>query len=219
MTSAPDIPPKILSLWTRKKVLTLPDFIGLLDASVRTVRRRLKAWKSLASFNKNGRFYTLPAIAQFDAQGLWFHEDIGFSRHGHLPQTLVALVRQAPAGLTAAELGQRLRLDPRSFLWQFHQHPGLQRLKHQGRFVYLAAQPRQAKAQLTRRAQPAATPALPVPAEAVGILVAAIKHPGWSAERLCAALRESHPHLTADAVRALFAHHGLTQKKTPRSTG
>jgi hypothetical protein len=219
MTHSPNIPPPILGLWKRKKVLTLPDFIRLLDASVRTVRRRLKDWNSIASFNKNGRFYTLPAIAQFDEQGLWFHDDIGFSRHGHLPQTLVALVRQAPAGLTSAELGQCLRLDPRSFLWQFRQHPGLQRQKHQGRFVYLAAQSRQAKAQLARRAKPDAAPVLPAPAEAVGILVSAIRHPGWSAQRLCAALRASHPHLTPDAVRALFAHHGLTQKKTPRQTG
>ncbi len=219
MTQSTDIPAAILDLWQRKKVLTLPDFIRLLDASVRTVRRRLKAWMSLASFNKNGRFYTLPAIAQFDAQGLWFHDDIGFSRHGHLPQTLVALVREAPAGLTAAELGQRLRLDPRSFLWQFHQHPGLQRQKHQGRFVYLAADPQKAQTQMRQRATPATGLAVPAPAEAVAILVVAIKHPGWSPERLCQDLRAAHPQLAPAAVRALFAQHGLTLKKTPRSTG
>jgi methylphosphotriester-DNA--protein-cysteine methyltransferase len=219
MTLSADPPAPLLRLWQRKKVLTLAEILQRLDRSVRTVRRHLHAWKCLASFNQNGRFYTLPAIPQFDPQGLWFHGDIGFSAHGHLPQTLVALVAQAPAGLTAAELGQRLRLDPRSFLWQFHQHPGLQRQKHQGRFVYLAAQPRQAKAQLARRAKPEVTPALPAPAEAVEILVRAIQHPGWSPERLSRALRTSHPHLTADTVRSLFAHHGLTLKKTPRSTG
>jgi hypothetical protein len=73
--------------------------------------------------------------------GLWFHRDIGSSSHGHLPQTIVALVLQFPAGLTAAELGQRLRLDPRSFLWQFHQHPSLQRDKLGGLSVYFAADP------------------------------------------------------------------------------
>ena len=122
--------------------------------------------------------------------------EAGFSAHGHRPQTLVALASQAPAGLTAAELGQRLRLDPRSFLWQFHQHPGLQRQKHQGRFVYLAADPRQAKAQMAQRAQPKASPVLPAAAEAVVILVAAIKHPRWSPERLGASLRASDPQLT-----------------------
>jgi hypothetical protein len=213
------LPAPLLRLWQRKKVLTLTELTRRLGRSVRTVRRRLQAWKGMASFNKNGRFYTLPAIPQFDPQGLWFHEDVGFSSHGHLPQTLVALASQAPAGLTAAELGQRLRLDPRSFLWQFHQHPGLQRQKHQGRFVYLAADPRQAKAQMAQRAQPEASTVLPAAAEAVVILVAAIKHPRWSPERLGASLRASYPQLTPGAVRALLAHHGLTLEKTPRSTG
>jgi hypothetical protein len=213
------LPAQLQRLWQRKKVLTLAELTRRLGRSVRTVRRRLQAWKGLASFNKNGRFYTLPAIPQFDPQGLWFHEDIGFSAHGHLPQTLVALASQAPAGLTAAELGQRLRLDPRSFLWQFHQHSGLQRQKHQGRFVYLAADPCQAKAQMAQRAQPEAGPVLPAAAEAVVILVTAIKHPRWSSERLSASLRASYPQLTPGVVRALFAHHGLTLKKTPRSIG
>lgn len=219
MPSPADLPTGLLNLWRRKKVLTLPDLLGRLQASVRTVRRRLKGWRCLASFNHNGRFYTLPDIPRFDPQGLWFHGEIGFSRHGHLPQTLVALVSQAPAGLTAAELGQRLRLDPRSFLWQFHQYPGLQRQKHQGQFVYLASDPQRAQAQLAQRAAPETAVALPSPAEAVAILVAAIKHPRGDPERWCAELHAAHPQLTPAAVRALFAHHGLTLKKTPRSTG
>ena len=131
----------LLRRWRRKKVITLPELTKDLSTSVRTVRRRLKAWGALASFNHNSRFYTLPELPQFDELGLWFHRDIGFSRHGHLPQTIVALVRQSPSGLTAAQLGQRLRLDPRSFLWQFHQHPDLQREKHQGHYVYFATDP------------------------------------------------------------------------------
>ena len=206
---------KILRLWRRRKVLTFPELKQLLQTSVRTVRRRLQAWHSLASFNHNGRFYTLPDIPQFDEQGLWFYEEIGFSRHGHLPQTLVALVRQAPAGLTAAELGERLRLDPRSFLWQFHQAPGLQRQKHQGRFVYLSADPPQAQAQLVRRLTPEVLPvALPSPAEAMALFVEAIKHPEASPEHLCERLRAAHPQVTPEAVRALWAYHGLTLKKT-----
>lgn len=219
MPTPPDLPPDLLALWRRKKILTLPELLPRLDASVRTVRRRLNAWKALASFNQNGRFYTLPDLPRFDPQGLWFHGQVGFSRHGHLPQTLVALVSQAPAGLTATELGQRLRLDPRSFLWQFHPYPGLQRQKHQGQFVYLAADPHRAQAQLAQRTAPPTPGALPSPAEAVAILVATIKHPRWSPERLCADLHPAHPQLTAAAVRALFTHHGLTLKKTPRSTG
>jgi len=211
---------KLFRLWRQRKVLTLPELTGHLDASVRTVRRRLKAWSTLASFNHNGRFYTLPDIPQFDAHGLWFHQDIGFSQAGHLPQTLVALVQQAPAGLTATELGERLRLDPRSFLWQFHARPELQRRKSQGHFVYLAADPQRAQAQMAQRTTPIrVTVPLPSAVEAVALLVEAIKHPQLSPEQLCQRLRPAHRQLTPEAVRALWAHHGLTLKKTPRSPG
>jgi hypothetical protein len=215
-----DLLKKLFRLWRQRKVLTLPELTHHLQASVRTVRRRLKTWRTLASFNHNGRFYTLPDLPQFDEHGLWFHQDIGFSRAGHLPPTLVALVQQAPAGLTAAELGQRLRLDPRSFLWQFHAHPGLQRQKHQGHFVYLAAESQRARAQMAQRTLAVIPPvALPAPVEAIALLVEAIKHPQASPERLCQRLRAAHPRLTPEAVRALWTHHGLTLKKTPRSPG
>ena len=96
-----DLLKNLFRRWRQRKVLTLAELTHQLHASVRTVRRRLKSWRSLASFNCNGRFYTLPDLPQFDEHGLWFHREIGFSRFGHLPQTLVALVQQAPAGLTA----------------------------------------------------------------------------------------------------------------------
>ena len=212
-------PAQLLRFWRQHKVITLPELIQRLDLSVRSVRRRLKEWKSLSSFNQNGRFYTLPDIPAFDEQGLWFHQNIGFSRHGHLPQTLVALVRASPAGLTAGQLGDCLHLDPRSFLWQFHQYPGLQSQKRQGRYVYFSADPTVAARQLAH--QPAAVPAveLPSPAEAIAILVQAIQYPGRSPKQISAAVRSKHPRVTLEAVLALFAHHGLTLKKTPPATG
>jgi len=214
-----DVAASLFGRWRRSKVLTLSDLIEALQTSVRTVRRRLKAWGALASFNHNSRFYTLPELPQFDEHGLWFHRDIGFSRHGHLPQTIVALVRQSPGGLTAVELGQHLRLEARSFLWQFHRHPSLQREKHRGHYVYFAADPAVANAQKALRT--AAPPSVPLPSteETIAVLVAAIQHPERSPEQLAARLRGRYPHLSAQAIGALFAHHNLTLKKTPPLPG
>src|SRR5271169_4452071 len=165
-----DAASSVLRRWRRQKGITLTQLCQGLQTSVRTVRRRLKEWQALASFNHNSRFYTLPELPQFDEHGLWFYRDIGFSRQGHLPQTIVALVRQSPAGLTAAQLGQSLHLDPRSFLWPFHEHPDLQREKYQGHFVYFAADTAVATAQ--KAARNAALPQAPLPpaAEAIAIL-------------------------------------------------
>ena len=222
MKRIPDATASFLCQWRRRKVITLPQLLEQLQISVRTARRRLKLWAALASFNYNSRFYTLPELPQFDEHGLWFHRDIGFSSHGHLPQTIVALVRQAPAGLTAAQLGQSLRLDPRSFLWQFHQHPQLQRQRYQGHYVYFAADPSVAARQkaLCRAALAPLAPALlPSAEEAIAVLVQAIQHPERSPEQLAAHLQARYPHLSAPAIVTLFAHHGLTLKTTPPPPG
>ena len=219
MKTMRDAAAPVLRRWRRQKVITLTQLCQGLQASVRTVRRRLQAWQALASFNHNSRFYTLPDLPRFDEHGLWFFREIGFSRQGHLPQTIVALVRQSPAGLTAAQLGQYLHLDPRSFLWQFHAHPALQREKHQGQFVYFAAEAAVAAGQKAARSVALPPTPLPSAAAAIAILVLAIQHPQCSPQELCARLRPTHPQLTPAAISALFAHHGLTLKKTPPPTG
>ena len=56
-------PLHVLRRWRRQKVITLPQLCQGLQTSVRTVRRRLKEWQALASFNHNSRFYTLPESA------------------------------------------------------------------------------------------------------------------------------------------------------------
>ena len=55
----------LLRRWRRKKVITLSVLMEELRASLRTVRRRLKLWGALASFNHNSRFYTLPELPRF----------------------------------------------------------------------------------------------------------------------------------------------------------
>jgi len=41
----------VLRRWRRQQVITLTQMCQALQASVRTVRRRLKEWQTLASFN------------------------------------------------------------------------------------------------------------------------------------------------------------------------
>ena len=131
---------KALKALRARKVLTIEQLASLLQSSRPTARRRLKAWNTLTSYNKNGRYYVLPDVPQFDAHGLWHYRQISFSQHGNLTETLIQRVRQSEAGLSAAELGERLRLNPRSFLWLFRNRPALKREKHQGYFVYFSAQ-------------------------------------------------------------------------------
>ena len=154
-------------------------------------------------------------MAYFDVDGLWRYRKIGFSRHGNLTQTLVALVHNSSAGLGAAELGGLLGMQPHGFLSLFRGHPALRREKYQGRFVYFSADETRYAEQSKVRQNRTRGAGLPGDAEAVAILVAAIKHPGFSAEQLCRQLEAQAVASTPQRIENLFAHHDLRVKKTP----
>ena len=200
-----------------QKVGTIDELADLLQCSVSTARRRLKLWKAHTSFNRNGRYYVLPDVARFDADGLWRYRGVGFSRYGNLTQTVVGLVSNCPAGLRAAELRNLLGLEPRSFLSAFRDHPALRRERHRGRFVYFAAQEEIFREQRRRRMAMSPVAEMPSDAEAVAILVERIKRPRSSIEELVARLKGQSVRVSAKAVQDLFARHGLTEKKTPLS--
>ncbi|GAF74582.1 unnamed protein product [marine sediment metagenome] len=201
-----------------QKVMTLAELAVQMQCSRRTVQRRLKDWDAINSYNKNGRYYVLPSVPTFDPHGLWCYRGIGFSRHGNLTETLIHLVRNSAAGLSAAELGRLLRMDPRSFLWLFQNHPALQRQRHQGRFVYFAAESTIYRRQKDGRLIMAAhVRPPPTDSEIIAILVEAIKHPDLNMEQLCRRLKKQGLAVTEQAVSNLFAYHGLAVKKTARS--
>ncbi len=204
---------KVLKRFRAKKVMTLPELTVQLDCSPRTVHRRLNTWRVINSYNHNGRYYTLPEVPEFDAHGLWRYRDIGFSQHGNLTETVVQLVKHSPAGLSGAELGGRLGLDPRPFLSFFRDHPALKREAHRGRFVYFSAESSICRRQQSRRSTMPARIEAPTDAEAIAILVQTIKHPDWSIEQLCGQLKRQGVKVSAEAVSSLFADHGLQIKK------
>ena len=213
--TSPPIPANIrqtLSVW---KVITVIELAGLLNRSLKTARRRLKAWGAYTSYNHNGRYYTLPAVAEFDANGLWSWKGIRFSRHGTLKATVLTLVEQSEAGLTAVELSRLLGLEAHAVLSLWCNHPGLRRDKWQGRFVYFSADGDTHRRQQTARGCLHGTAGLPSDAEAVAMLAEAIRSPWLSAEELCQRLRAQCPLLTPERVLNLFAFHRLPLKKTP----
>lgn len=201
-----------------KKILTLEEVADLLGASIHTARRRLKEWNALSSYNRNGTYYTLPDVPEFDANGLWRCHGVFFSRHGNLKQTVVELVRISPGGLGGAEMGSLLGLDPRSFLSAFAKHPRLRREKVGGRFVYFSSDDALYDQQRQRRLALNAKDRQPTPAEAVAILVEKIKYPTLSHGELARKLKKQKLSVEPGMIENLFALHGLTEKKTPHST-
>lgn len=198
-----------------RKIATLIELSLHLQCSTRTVQRRLADCKAFNSYNHNGRYYTLPEIPTFDTNGLWRYRDVFFSRYGNLPETFVELVRNSPAGLTAAEAGELLGLRPSSFLWSLRDHPALKREKYQGLYVYLASESGRCAAQQQRRSSMSATGRQPTDAEAIAILVEKIKHPDLSDKALSRRLSAKNLRAEPEMIGNFFTRHGLSVKKTP----
>ena len=204
----------VIEKFKTKKVVTVVVLAAWLSSSIATARRRLKAWRACTSYNHNGRYYTLPEIADFDRNGLWRYQGVFFSKHGNLKQTVVHLVIHSAQGLSGAELGELLGLQPRSFLSHFRDHPEIDRENLMRRWIWFAADPKIREQQKQTRLVQAVTkgPRLPTDLEAVMILVDLIQHPDSGLEQVARRLKLKGLDIDEDTIRLLLAHHGLLKK-------
>ena len=193
---------------------TLQASIG--ERSRRSLFRDLKRLGYLSSFTHAGRYYTLKDIPQFDLNGLWFHEDVGFSRLGTLKDTVVQLVRVAPSGKTHGELRALLRVRVHNTLHDLYRGRAIGRRAVEGlsAFLYVSPDATESARQIAhrqhslqvRRAAP-----LPSTETVLAILAEALR-----AERVMVSAEEVSHRLSARAVRVgpeeverVFAHYDL----------
>jgi len=179
--------------------------------SIPSVRRFLAEIGYHGSFTHNGGWYTLRSIPRFGQDGLWFYSDIGFSRAGSLTKTLVDLTTRSTAGMTAEQLGAKLRRRCHSVLVQLCRQGRLQRQKIGHSHVYLAVDPDMAAVQ---RQTVESLSVIQLPAEiAVLILVEFIRNPSSSFEQLAKSIsRKTRVTVKAAQIENHFDRHGL--KKT-----
>ena len=195
------------------KVLTIAALCALLQLSIATVRRRLKEWDALSSYNNSGRYYTLPSIPQFNKKGLWEYQGALFSKHGTLINTIIHFVRSSKRGLSNSELEEILGVNPNSYLPQYAQSPGVKREKHKRHMVYFSADQESYKRQRHNRIPPEST-AVKLPPDAISIiiLVGLAKNPEAAPLQLSQMLRRDGHEIGADIIDNLFEHHGLKKK-------
>jgi hypothetical protein len=161
--------------------------------AVVSVRRLLAQVGYHSSFTHNAGWYTLAGIPHFGRDGLWFYQDVGFSKAGSLTRTLVALIRASPAGLSAEQLGQTLHARCHSVLLSLCRK-GL--IQCQLRQTLVSA---------------------PLPAEiAVLVLAEFIRHPHRPPEALAKAVSaKTGIAIQADQIRRLFDQYSLKKTLPP----
>jgi len=205
--------PAVVHAFKQRKVLTMPELSAMLHCSDGTVRRRLKEWRALSSYNRNARYYTLPSIPQFNKKELWKYEGVFFSKHGTLKNTVIYLVRLSAAGLSNSELKEILGTDPTSYLAQRKQLSGVKVEKYNRQVVYFSAEEQAYRRQKQKRFPPQPTVSkLPPDALAVIILVALVKNPGSTPAELSDILRREGCQIDTALIENLLEHHGLKKK-------
>jgi len=210
-------PPPLAGLFRRTPVVDLAALCrALRTASRTTVFRALRAVGYLTSFSHTGRYYTLTRIPRFDARGLWWSHDIGFSSHGTLRRTLVQLVEGAPAGHTHDELRAVVRLRVHDTLRLLVQTGAIARDPGLHASVYLSATPAVAAAQRhTRQQADVAAPGALDGARLIEVLVDVIHHPQDDAAAVTRRLRAAGHRVPLAQVEAVFRQYAL--KKTAGS--
>ncbi len=210
----------VLDHFKRRPVATMEQLRSAAGTSHMTVFRVLKQRGYFTSFNHNARYYALRDTPRFDANGLWFYRSIGFSRHGGLAKTLIALVQASPAGCTPADLALLLRTQVANLLPSLASQQLLARRRLGRHVVYLAALPQRQELQWAHRQQgrvyPAAAwplPSTPGPAMILPLLVELIRSPEDSTDRLSGSLARQGVRLSPAQVQAILDFYQLEKKE------
>ena len=175
---------KFTALFSEQPCWRLEALAEELKCSIRTIQRLMSQLGYHRSFSDNGKWCTLRHVPVFNQDGLWFSNDIGFSKAGNLINTLIKLITTSPAGMTAEALGKKLQCRCHSVLVQLYRRGRLQREKTGRSFVYYAGDSCVADTQRQATQNPGSLPA----EIAVLILVEFINNPESSFEQLASAL-------------------------------
>ena len=207
---------RLVFLFDKEKCLTIEELTHSLNYSTISIRRFLKDIGYYSSFTHNSMWYTLHSIPSFNKRGLWFYQDIGFSKHGNLKQTIFNFVSKSPQGLTAKDLFEILLIPCHPVLNQMYKKNQIDRFNTQRGFVYLSIDNKKRQRQLNRLQSQLFTvkeSELLNAQAAVYVFVEYIKNPEASVAELSKAVEKREVKASPEAITMLFKEHDF--KKIP----
>ena len=176
--------------------------------------RDLKKLDLISSYTHTGQYHALTRSARFDEDGLWFFQDVGFSRYGTLKRSLVHVITHSQAGMTHREMRKLFRVEVQKPLTDLVSTNAVTRQLLPSRIhVYLSAE-ETSEAQLERRlavGDKALDVALPVESIRIEILVEVIRAPKRTLDEkvLGPLLRERGVLVKNEEVRYVLAYYDI----------
>lgn len=212
----------LIRMFRKRYVADINQLFHVLDTRSRmSVFRRLKLVGYLTSFTDAGRYYTLEDIPLFDSWGLWFQEDIGFSKAGTLKATVVEIVHSSVAGMTPKEMLHLLKIRiPNSLHNTLHELVKSNQIgRHRLEGFCLYTNPDKAQLQIEERLREKRGEAqLTGPASTettIAVLVEALKAGKiiLASSEIAARLSVRGLSVTVDQVEQIFSQYGIQAGK------
>jgi len=200
-----------------KKVKTIDEIKKIFGHSNITIYRRVKANKLLTSYNKNSKYYTLPTVPKFNKYGVWFYNEIGFSKYGNLYQTLTAIIDNSSDGLSGKELSVILKIKVLDALRILSKRNTIKREKISGKNIFFSAKASIGKQQNKR--QTAKNNIIKKPTElssyqiVIEILVVVILNNTLEIKTLQAQLLLKKISVSEQEIHNVILHYELKKKK------
>jgi hypothetical protein len=133
-----NIQDKITHLLRCNRVMDLTSLQKNLDGrSKRSLFRDLLHLDYFSSYSHAGSFYTLKSTPAFDSNGLWRFNEIGFSKHGSLRDTIIYFINESKTGMKHLDLKDRLQIPVYNTLLALVRSNEISRVDLNGSFLYV----------------------------------------------------------------------------------
>ena len=201
------------NLFKRNKCWKIDELSKQLNYSVISVRLFLKKVGYYRSITSNGKWYTLQYIPIFDLNGLWTHNNIVFSQHGNLNQTIAHFINKSSHGLTANEIADIVSSPCHVTLNKMIKSNQIYRISAERNYIYLSIDEVVRHKQIDVIYKSEHSP-LPSANDAITILVSIIKHPKNTIDELVEKLATAGINYNSQSIALFLRHHDI-EKKTP----
>jgi len=199
------------------QVLTFDDLMEKSGCKSRTLQRKIKSGNLLVSYNQNSKFYTTPSLAHFNHNGIWNYNQILFSKHGNLFETIIILIDNSVNGYTGKELSGIIEVkadDALRILWLKER---VRKQKTGSTNVYFSIrQDLFAQQLLARQQQREVASTILILSDyqrTIAVLAEIIQQDSLDTKTLLKGIKKRKVEITVSEIQAVIDHYQLKKKK------
>jgi hypothetical protein len=119
------------------KAITIDQLFAHVPYCEKTLRRDISELNAITSYTHRGKFITLQTIPEFDINGIWFFNDIGFTKYRNSLDLIVHIIAKSKKGITKEELEKILKINISKQIQILLTQKRLHRVKLGARYCYL----------------------------------------------------------------------------------